>query len=132
VQGLTQILYYILHHGRKRTAMHMMNSQSIYEACRSATLIKSFNRYGLCITYDEIQRYNNDNMTRFIVKSSSDNVPYSSHFGSSQFTIAAFDNFDHEEETLSGIWNSNGTVDVLLQDIDGQKGGKSTGICNKN
>ena len=38
--------YYILHRGRKRTPMHMMNSQAIYEACRSATLMKSFNRCG--------------------------------------------------------------------------------------
>lgn len=120
VQGLTQTLYYILHRGRKRTPMHMMNSQAIYEACRSATLITSFNRYGLCISYDEVQRYHND-MGRFIVESSSDEVPFPSHFGSSQFTIAAFDNFDHDEATLSGIGGSHDTVSVLFQDDDGSK-----------
>ena len=33
------------------------------------------------------------------------------------FTIAAFDNFDHEEATLSGIGGSHDTVSVLFQDM---------------
>ena len=60
--------------------MHVMNSQAIYEACRSATLIKSFNRYGLCTSYDELQRHHND-MGRFIVESSDDEVPFPSRLG---------------------------------------------------
>ena len=100
--------------------MHIMNSQAIYEACRSATLITSFNRYRLCISYDEVQRHHND-MGRFIVELSSDEVPFPSHFGSSQFTIAAFDNFDHDEATLSGIGGSHDTVSVLFQDDNGSK-----------
>lgn len=120
VQGLTQILYYILHRGRKKTPMHVMNSQAIYDACRSATLITSFNRYGLCTSYDEVQRHHND-MGRFIVESSCQRVPFPSHFASSQFTIAAFDNFDHNEATLSGIGGSHDTVSVIFQDDNGSR-----------
>ena len=120
VQGLIQTMYYILHCGRKRTPMHMMNSQAIYEACKSATLITSFNRYGLCSSYDEVLRHHND-MGRFTVESSSDEVPFPSHFSSSQFTIAAFDNFDHNEATLSGIGGCHDTVSVLFQDDNGPK-----------
>ena len=123
VQGLTQTLYYILHRGRKRTPMHIMNSQAIYDACKSATLITSFNRYGLCSSYDELLRHHTD-MATFIVESSSNEVPFPSHFGSSQFTIAAFDNFDHDEATLSGIGGSHDTVSVLFQDDDGSRIGK--------
>ena len=59
-------------------------------------------------------------MGRFIVESSSDEVPFPSHLGRSQFTIAAFDNFDHNEATLSGIGGSHDTVSVF-QDDDGSK-----------
>ena len=120
VQGLTQILYYILHRGRKRTPMHVLNSQAIYEACKSKTLIKCFNSYGLCIGYNEVLRQRND-LARFVVESGSDEVPFPSHLSSSQFTIAAFDNFDHDESNLSGIGGSHDTVSVLFQDDDGSK-----------
>ena len=60
-------------------------------------------------------------MGRFKVESSSDEVPFLSHLGRSQFTIAAFDNFDHNEATLSGIGGSHDTVSVLFQDDDGLK-----------
>ena len=33
---------------------------TIYEANRSATLIKSFNQYGLCTSYDELQCHHNE------------------------------------------------------------------------
>lgn len=39
----------------------------------------------------------------YIVLSSSGKVPMPSQFEPDMFTIAAFDNFDHEEATLSGI-----------------------------
>ena len=43
-----------------------------------------------------MQLHHND-LGRYIVESSSDVVPFPIHFSSSQFTIAAFDNFDHDE-----------------------------------
>ena len=88
--------------------MHMMNSLAIYNACKSATLITFFKRYGLCCSYDEVLRH---------YESSSDEVPFPRNFGSSPFTIAAFDNFDHDE-ALSGIGGSHDTVSVLFQDKD--------------
>ena len=55
-------------------------------------------------------------MARFVVESSGVDVPFPSNFERSQFTIAAFDNFDHEEATLSGIGGTHDTVGVLFQD----------------
>ena len=43
-------------------------------------------------------------------------MPLLSHFNPENFTIAAFDNFDHEECTLSGIGGTHDTVAVLFQD----------------
>jgi len=118
VQALTQTLFHIVHRGRKRTPMHMMNSQAIYDTCKSKTLIKSFNRFGFCCSYDELLRHHND-MATYVVESSGDGMPFPSHFGTSQFTVGAFDNFDHDEATLSGIGGSHDTVSVLFQEDDG-------------
>ena len=73
--------------------------KTIHEACRSATLKTSFNQYGICISYDEVQRHCND-MGIFIVESTRAVVSFPSHFSSSKFTIAAFDIFDHDEATI--------------------------------
>ena len=71
-----------------------MNSEAIYESCKSATLITSFNHLGLCISYQELMRHQTD-MATYSVESSKDTVPFPSHFNSSMFTMAAFDDFDH-------------------------------------
>lgn len=113
--ALYQILYYNVHHGRYRTPLHIMNAQAIHEACKSSTLIKGFNRFGLTISYDELLRYHND-MASLIVQSAQGNVPLPSHFDAEMFTIGAFDNFDHEEATISGVGGSHDTVSVLFQD----------------
>ncbi len=47
-----------------------------------------------------------------------------SNFGSSSFMIAAFDTFDHDEATLSGIGGSHDTVSVAFQDDDNYSIGK--------
>ena len=114
MQAMFQILYYNLHNGRKRTPLHIMNSQVIYDTCKSATLIKSFNRLGLCNSYDELLRFQND-LASFIVENNAHRVPFPSNFDKSQFTVAAFDNFDHNEATLSGIGGCHDTVTVLFQ-----------------
>ena len=118
MSSLFQIMFYIMHNGCKRTPLHVMNSEAIYDACKSATLITSFNHFGLCLSYDELMRFQND-MATFTVKSCDEAVPFPNHFDRSMFTTAAFDNFDHEEATLSGIGGSHDTVSVLFQDDGG-------------
>ena len=113
--SLLQIMYYILHNGRKRTPLHLMNGQAIHDTCKSSTLIKSFNHFGMCVSYDEILRYHND-MVWLTVESGHDNVPLPSHFSTEDNTSGTLDNFDHEEATLSGIGGSHDTVLVLFQD----------------
>ena len=95
--------------------MHIMNSQVIHETCKSATLIKSFNRLGLCSSYDEVQRVQNA-LANFTVERSTTRVPFPTHFDEQKFTVAAFDNFDHNEATLSGVGSCHDTVTVLFQE----------------
>lgn len=115
MQGLFQIMYHDLHQGRKRTPFHIMNSQAIYDACKSKSLITSFSRFGLCSSYDELMRHQND-IASFTVAHSNETVPFPSHFDKGMFTMGAFDNFDHDEANLSGMGGSHDTVTVLFQD----------------
>ena len=50
-----QIIYYIIHNGRKKTPIHTSIAQSIHDESRSKKLISVFNNLGLCISYDEIE-----------------------------------------------------------------------------
>ena len=118
VLAVCQITYFIINNGRKRTPLHMLNSEAIYNACRSKSILFSFHRFGLAISYDEILRYHTD-IASFVTRNDCDRVPLPSSFDHAIFTIGAFDNLDHEEGTLSGIGGTNDTVSVLMQDKPG-------------
>lgn len=92
----------------------MLNSEAIYNACRSKLLVSSLNRFELAIGYDEILRYHSD--MAYIIKSSHGGVPLPINFERKEFTISGFDNFDHEEATLSGIGASHDTVLIVMLD----------------
>ena len=112
---LLQIMYYNIHHGTRKTPFHMMVGESIHEKCRSKTLITSLNHAGLSVSYNEVIRHHH-NLAQYAVKQSPFQVPMPSHFKADSFTIGAFDNFDHEEATLSGVGGSHDTVCVLFQE----------------
>ncbi|KAK6182205.1 hypothetical protein SNE40_009937 [Patella caerulea] len=95
--------------GTKKTLLHLMVAESIHDKCQSKTLISSFNHAGLCVSYPEVIHHHN-------LAQSKGGVPIPSHFKTDSFTIGAFDNFDHEDATLSGICGSHDTVCVLFQD----------------
>jgi len=58
-----------------------MNSEAIYDilVCKSSALITSFNHFGLCTSYDELMRFQND--MAFLQQHQS------------KFTMGAFNNF---------------------------------------
>ena len=113
--ALFQILFFIVNKGRKRTPFHLMKSEAIYNTCKSKTLISSLNHFGLGVSYDEVLRYHTD-MVAYISEISENKIPLPSQFDPTLFTIGAFDNFDHEESSLSGIGGSHDTVMILMQD----------------
>ena len=55
-------------------------------------------------------------MARLIIASGEEQIPFPSHFDPSVFTVAAFDSFDHDEATLSGMKGTHDTVTVVFQD----------------
>ena len=112
---LYQIMYFILNDGNKKNPFHVLTDVSVYHTTKSKALITSLNRTGLCISYDEIKRHINS-LGNYTAGSAEIQTPFPSHFSPHAFTTAAFDNFDHEEDTISGLHGSHYTVLVLFQD----------------
>ena len=118
-----QFMFYNVHQGHKRTPFHVMNSVAIHDTCKSKTLISSFNKFGLCISYDELMRIHHD-IASYTAQSAENDMQLPSSLDVNRFTMAAFDNFDHIENTLSGIDSSHDTVAVVFQEKDGSRRGK--------
>lgn len=115
VLSLFQIICYMISNGTKKTPMHIMSGLAVHDACKSSILIESFNHIGVSVSYDEVLRHRND-LSRFTILKHENNVPIPSHFDRNMFTLAAFDNFDHNESTFTGLGSSHDTVCVLFQD----------------
>ena len=114
IKSVFQILYFIVNNGKQRTPLHLICAEGIHSTCKSKTLITALNHLGMSVSYDEVARYHND--LADLVCNSVEDVPLPSHLNPDSFTTTAFDNFDHEEQTISGIGGSHDTVSVLYQD----------------
>ena len=114
--SIFQVLFYNMHKGKKQTPLHIMTAAEIYEKCKSRELITSFNRSGLCISYNAMKRHR-QNLAKYAVhRSQPSGIPVPSHFSLDEFTVAAFDNFDHDDKsTLSGLNSSHDTAITLFQ-----------------
>ena len=44
-KSVFQVLYFMVHNGRRRTPLHLMCGEGIHAACKSKTLITSLNHY---------------------------------------------------------------------------------------
>ena len=55
-------------------------------------------------------------MASYILNTSANDIPFPSHFDTNIHTVAAFDNFGHNENTPSGLGSSHDTVSILIQD----------------
>lgn len=114
INVLFQVMVYILKNGLVKTSFHILNGLSVHFASRSKSLIESLNHMGR-ISYDEILRAKT-NLSSYTLEMCEKNIPLPSHFDKSLFTTAAFDNFDHNDATESGLNSTHDTVSVLFQD----------------
>ena len=73
-----------------------------------------FNRLGLCIRYDDLEGVDIAFTQEIINFAGTNRVPVSKYINSSPIVHDAMDNFDHEENTLSGIGGSHDTILVLF------------------
>lgn len=117
VKSLFQIMYFINRHGYEKTPQHILTGLFLHHATRSKTAITMLNRLGLSICYDEILRIRT-RMAQFTKIQSLNNVPLPNHFDINNYVTGAFDNFDHNENTISGLHSTHDTVAVLFQNVD--------------
>lgn len=118
--SIFQIAYTLVHDGRKKTPMHISIAQTIHEASRSKTLIRVLNHLGLCMSYDELERQDHSLVCRTLKRNEKYRLPLPPVINSSIPIHGAMDNFDHEEDTKSGIGGSHDTVLVLFQETSEQ------------
>ena len=87
-----QILAYSLHNGRVMTPFHSMVGHFMYYNNRSRNELTTFNRVGVSPSYNTVRNSRNLLEGYALELSKDDNVPISSHFTRSSFTMGAFDN----------------------------------------
>ena len=51
-----QMVFYLIHNGKKKTPLHVALSVLIHDSSRSKKVIQIMNRLGLCMSYDELER----------------------------------------------------------------------------
>lgn len=115
MKSLYQIIFFMIKKHHKRTSLHIITGLSIHSMTKNKSLINHLNRIGVCISYNEVLRFRNG-LALYNISSCENTIPLPSRFDKKIWTTAAFDNFDHEEGTLSGINGSHDTVAVLFQD----------------
>lgn len=116
IENLFQIIYFTQTKGKK-TPLHVLTGLFVYHTTKSKSTIKQLNRLGESISYEEVLRiktrlaaYANINCRTI--------VPLPSHFDPSSYVTAAFDNFDHNETSISGLESTHDTVAVIFQDYN--------------
>ena len=64
-----QIIFNIVHNGQKKTPVHVSLSETVHDIYRSKELIQILNRMGLCMSYNEVERLDNNLALRTIKNS---------------------------------------------------------------
>ena len=93
-----------------------------------------FNRLGLCISYDDLERVDIAITQEIIYLTGPNRVQVPKNINLSSIIHGGMDNFDHEGNTLSGIGGSHGSILVLFQkpgmkDTTEKVSTKSVNIC---
>ncbi|KAL7290366.1 hypothetical protein TKK_0016059 [Trichogramma kaykai] len=99
----------------------------VQSTLRSKNTILILNRLGVCICYEEIVRIR-ARLAAYTVQENSINVPIPSHFDSTSYVTTAFDNFDRNEATISGLDSTHDTVIVLFQDLNNNQPNKKPNV----
>ena len=125
---ISQLIYYFLHNGIKKTPLHVSIAQSIHNECRSKKLITVLNRLDISISYDELERIDLTLTKRLLNELGKHRAPRSNYINKS-LLHEAMDNFDCIEETKSG---TGSTHDIILMLCQNQKEKNDTVVFAPN
>ena len=126
-----QIMHTLIHNTRKKTPLHVAIAVTIHDTCRSKKLINIMNHLGICISYD-MERIDTALANCIITGAGEHRVPVAKSIKSSSVILGAMDNFDHDENSLSGIGGSHNTVLMLFQNTDEQIENENDDVNNIN
>ena len=116
--GIHQALFYAVNNGQKLAPMQVMSANSVYEKCKSRTLITEQNKLGFSISYPRLLKLRNNLCAFTVEKSKGKKVPLPSHMNHSDYILCAFDNFNHtDRNSMSGTESNNDTVSVVFQNV---------------
>ena len=104
-----------MHSGKKKTPLHIAMSETIHSISKSKRLIQIMNKLGLSMSHEEMERTDYGLTHKIIKQAGNGRVPVSTSICSSNIIHGAMGNFDHEEDTISGIKGSHDTVMVIFQ-----------------
>ena len=90
--------------------MHVVLSEAIHDTCQSNKFISIINHLGLCTSYDEVDAL----VQHTTDMSGSLRVPVPNSIFPHELIHMTMDNFDHKENTVSGIGGSHGIILILF------------------
>lgn len=98
------------------TPLHLWNSHTISEKCKSRGSLTSFNRIGPCMSYKQVKE-DKMNLAKYVIMASErSHAPIPSHFSLNKFTLVAMDSFDHtDRSSLSSALSNHDTIITLFQ-----------------
>ena len=105
-----QIIYNIVQNATKVSPLSIWIAETVHDITRSKKLIEILHRLGICVPYKEVLDIDAGIAEEVIEKTGENRVPVSDSIKSSDIVQGAMDNFDHEENTLSGKKNLNTSV----------------------
>ena len=99
---------------KKKTPLYVFVAQAVHKASRSTRVITILNRLGLSISYYEMMRIDTRLAKRTIMEAGNFRVPVGETIESGTIVQGAMDNFDHDENTMSGKNGSHDTIFMLF------------------
>ena len=101
------MLFKMIHANTKRTPSGIAIAQCTHDLTRCKHLIELFNRLGISVSYDEVEREDMDLLQRTLDRTGTHRVPIPPAIKSEVTLHAATDNFDKND-------NKGGSHDTIL------------------
>ena len=115
ITSFAQDLIYSVSRGRIKTPKHVGLSVLIKSVTGSAEIVKVLNKFGHCISYDQLEEVETAIASQVVTAAENAEVFIPSNIKSGIFSTFCWDNNDLSEETLNGIGTTHCTNGIILQ-----------------